>query len=566
LPGAADALRHAMPATATTLAGVLEDLGDAEGTRRALAAGAGAGDLESLRRLVVHLFWQEDYQAAVAEAERAVGTGDPETVALGYWVWGDSCQAVGDLRGAEVRYRAGIDTGFAGLTDSIRADLAAVLHAMGDPAAAVREARLAVASGDPDAMARGGLRLGAWLREEGDLSGAAEAFAAAAGTPTALARTALEELEAMARRAHGDGDHAQALRVLALMGEDGAAPARELGASCEDAEAVRSYYELTGSGPLAELDVAERLAGLGRTAEARAVFERLNEHEDPDVRFVAGGRLLTLLDAEGDSDAFYSLAERQAGDAESPVPGVFGSLLGMLQERQGDTEAALRTLRAAAGTGEATALSVLGQALVAAGEVDEGREVYRRVLDAGDPGLAARAMIAIGRTYHDEDEAEARTWYLRALDAENGLTGGLTGGPAGGPAGGLTGGHADGRTAALAAMYLGALAKRARDFPEALGWYQRVIDAGDTESGMAAAHLGELCYWLGDRDGALRYYELTLTLTDRPDLVAEAAFRLGEIQHAHGDVGMARRMLELAVATEDPAFARQAAELLAKIG
>ncbi|MDR8410327.1 tetratricopeptide repeat protein [Nonomuraea sp. 3-1Str] len=558
LPGAADALRHAMPATATTLAGVLEDLGDAEGTRRALAAGARAGDLESLRRLVVHLFWQEDYEAAVAEAERAVGTGDPETVALGYWVWGDSCQAVGDLRGAEIRYRQGIDTGFAGLTDSIRTDLAAVLHAMGDPAAAVREARLAVASGDPDAMARGGLRLGAWLREEGDLSGAAEAFAAAAGTPTALARTALDELEAMARRAHGAGDHAQAVRVLALMGEGGAAPARELGASCEDAEAVRSYYELTGSGPLAELDVAERLAGLGRTAEARAVFERLNEHEDPDVRFVAGGRLLTLLDAEGDSDAFYSLAERQAGDAESPVPGVFGSLLGMLQERQGDTEAALRTLRAAAGTGEATALSVLGQALVAAGEVDEGREVYRRVLDAGDPGLAARAMIAIGRTYHDEDEAEARAWYLRALDAENGLTGG--------PAGGFTDGHADGRTAALAAMYLGALAKRARDFPEALGWYQRVIDAGDTESGMAAAHLGELCYWLGDRDGALRYYELTLTLTDRPDLVAEAAFRLGEIQHAHGDVGMARRMLELAVATEDPAFARQAAELLAKIG
>jgi tetratricopeptide (TPR) repeat protein len=115
-------------------------------------------------------------------------------------------------------------------------------------------------------------------------------------------------------------------------------------------------------------------------------------------------------------------------------------------------------------------------------------------------------------------------------------------------------------------MYLGALAKRERDFPEALGWYQRVIDSGDTESGMAAAHLGELCYWLNDRDGAVRYYELTLGLTEQPELVAEAAFRLGEIRYAHGDLTVARRMLRLAAGTDDSTFAADAEELLAKLG
>ncbi|NUW40275.1 tetratricopeptide repeat protein [Nonomuraea rhodomycinica] len=575
LAGAAEALRAAMPATAVTLAGVLDDLGDAEGAGRALAAGAEAGGLASLRALMVHLVRHERHEAAEAQARRAVDTGDPETVVLGHRVRGACLRAAGDLRGAAAAYREGISavspdaaggdrtildpagpdlaglapagpSGAGSVVDAavggVRADLAAVLDELGDREAAAREARLAMASGDPDAVARAGLLLGARLRDAGDLHGAAEAFAAAAATPAAQARTAVEELEATARLAHEGGAHAPAVQALAAMGEHGVAAARELGGSCPDPGAVRSYYELAGSGPFVELDVAERLAELGRTAEARAMFERLHEHEDPGVRFAAGGRLLALLDAEGDADAFYRLAERQAGDADSPAPGVFGGLLGMLQERQGDTETALRTLREAAATGEPTALALLAQALVAAGEVDEGRRAYRRVLDAGDPDLAARAVIAIGETYHDEDEAEARSWYMRALDAE------------------------DGHTAAVAAMYLGALAKRARDYPEALGWYQRVIDAGDPESGMAAAHLGELCYWLGDRDGALRHYELTLTLTDRPDLVAEAAFRLGGIRYEHGDLATARRLLERAVATGDAAFAPQAAELLAKIG
>ncbi|MEV0201108.1 tetratricopeptide repeat protein, partial [Nonomuraea sp. NPDC050691] len=64
LAGAADALRHAMPATALTLAGLLDDLGDAGGAGRALAAGAAAGDLAALRGLLVHLVRHEHFEAA----------------------------------------------------------------------------------------------------------------------------------------------------------------------------------------------------------------------------------------------------------------------------------------------------------------------------------------------------------------------------------------------------------------------------------------------------------------------------------------------------------------------
>ncbi|HUR09172.1 MAG TPA: tetratricopeptide repeat protein [Nonomuraea sp.] len=573
LDGAVEALRAAMPSTAVELAGLLEEGGDLAGAGDVLDRGAAAGDLASLRHLLVNLFLRREYAAVAAEAELAVGTGDPETVAMGYWVWGDACKATDDLAGAVAMYRKGIDTGQ--LSAGMRVDLADALHTLGDTAAATGEARLAIESGEADAVTRGGLQLGCWLHEDGDPLGAAEAFAAAAwaGSKPArertdertdeptderahelraderahepvheLAQTALNNLSTLAYQAYERGEHALAVQVLSHLGPHAGTKARELAELCDDPDAVHLYYELVGSDAFTELGVAERLAELGETARARAVYERLNEHEDPDVRFVAGGRLLALLDAENDVAAFYDLAERQAGDADSPVRSVFGSLLGMLQGRQGDTEASLRTLRQAAESGEPTALSVLAQALVGTGEVAEGRQVYQRVLGAGDAELAARAMVALGHSYHDEDEAEARRWYVRAVESGTG------------------------HVTALGAMYLGALAKRERDFPEALGWYQRVIDSGDTESGMAAAHLGELCYWLNDRDGAVRYYELTLGLTEQPDLVAEAAFRLGEIRYAHGDLTVARRMLRLAAGTDDSPFAADAEQLLAKLG
>ncbi|MFG6192240.1 tetratricopeptide repeat protein [Nonomuraea sp. JJY05] len=539
LDGAIEAARAAMPATAVVLADLLNTRGDTDGVREALTAGAAAGDLESLNHLIAHLLLVEDHDAVVEEAERAVGTGDPETVSMGYWAWGDAYKARDDLENAALMYARGVETGFPGTSPGIRVDLAKALRGLGDPAGAVREVRLAIESGAPDAVDRGGVQLGIWLYEEDDHMGAARAFAAAAG---AGSEVAAGNLRVLAHQACDRGEHDLAVRILRLMGDEAAGVASELGGQCEDPGAVRAYFELAGRGTFTELDIADRLAGLGEHAEARAIYERLSRDDDADVRFIAGGRLLELLDDEEDADAFFDVARRAAADADSPVRGVFGSLLGMLQGSRGDTEASLDTLREAAAGGEPIAVATLAQTLIGAGLVEEGREAYRRVIDAGDADLAARAMIALGQTYHEEDEERARQWYLRGVE------------------------EAEGHYSALAAMYLGALAKRNRDFPEALTWYQRVIDAGDSESGLAAAHLGELCYWLGDHDGALRYYELTLGLTEQADLVAEAACRMGEIRYARGDLELARRLLVTAVETGDPSFASPASSLLAKIG
>ncbi|MEV1174940.1 tetratricopeptide repeat protein, partial [Nonomuraea sp. NPDC049784] len=539
LDGAIEAARAAMPATAVVLAELLNTSGDSAGVRAALTAGAVAGDLESLRHLLAHLLVEQDYDAVAREAEQAVGTGDPETVSMGYWTWGDAYKARGDMENAALMFQRGVDTGFPDTEAGIRVDLAKAMRELGDTAGAEREVRLAIESGEPSAVERAGVQLGLWRHEEGDQLGAAQAFAAAVDAGSGLAT---DNLRVLAYQAADRGEHALAVRILQLMGDQADGVASELAGQCEDPAAVRAYHELTGRGPFTELDIADRLAELGETAEARAIYERLSGHDEPDVRFVAGGRLLDLLDDEGDTDAFFDVAQRAAADADSPIRGVFGSLLGMLQSNRGDTEASLDTLREAAAGGEPIALVTLAQTLVGAGLVDEGREAYLRVLDADDAGLAARAMIALGQTYHDEDEERARHWYLRGVE------------------------EGEGHNSAVAAMYLGALAKRDRDFPEALTWYQQVIDAGDTESGMAAAHLGELCYWLGDRDGALRYYELTLGLTEQADLVAEAACRLGEIRYERGDLELARQLLMTAVSTGDASFAPSAESLLAKLG
>ncbi|MBO0869386.1 MAG: tetratricopeptide repeat protein, partial [Micromonosporaceae bacterium] len=104
-----------------------------------------------------------------------------------------------------------------------------------------------------------------------------------------------------------------------------------------------------------------------------------------------------------------------------------------------------------------------------------------------------------------------------------------------------------------------------RDLAGALPWYQQVIDSGDSEAPLAAAHLGELHYWLGDRDGALRYYELTITGTENAELVAEACHRLGEIRYERGEVRTAAQMWRRAYATGDETFAPQSAARLAEL-
>ncbi|MCW2902125.1 MAG: hypothetical protein JWO67_4390 [Streptosporangiaceae bacterium] len=569
---------YAVVSVAPNLAALLEESGDVDGARAVLGSGSLAehpGATYCLRLLLVLLLRHHDLDATATAAERAVASGDPETVATGHWAAAQARKAAGDAEGAVRLYRQGIEAGHRETAANLRVDLAEVLRATGETGSAKRELGLALASPVPAAVAAAGNRLGAWLHEEGDLAGAAEAFGRAAtvhaGPDLGLvesARAGVNNLMTVAYQAHEAAQHPVALRALQLAarafgaqaaagagagagrGPEAVETARKFAAGCAlsgDPVSARHYYDAAMrfdavSAPFVELDLAEFMADQGELAEARKIYERLHGHEDAQVRFTAGNRLLTLLNRHGDADGAYALAEQRTGDTGSPAGPILASMLGVMQSERGEVAEALRTLRTAAEGGQPMALYTLAQTLVEVGEVAEGREVYEQAAASEDADLASRAMVALGGTYHDEDEQRASEWYLRAIEA-------------GQP-----------HTSTLAAMFLGAFAKRRRNLPEAARWYQRVIDSGDrSEAPLAAAHLGELCYWLGERDGAVRYYEHALATTEQSDLVGEAAYRLGEIRHLDGDAAGARALLTRAAKTGDAPFAGRARDLLNRL-
>ncbi|MGW3572340.1 tetratricopeptide repeat protein [Streptomyces sp. NPDC000941] len=127
--------------------------------------------------------------------------------------------------------------------------------------------------------------------------------------------------------------------------------------------------------------------------------------------------------------------------------------------------------------------------------------------------------------------------------------------------------NTDRGTAAMGAMMLGGDAKDRRDVAEAQRWYQWVIDSGDLfQRELALAHLGELYYWVGDRDQSREFYQRTLDSTrSNPDLVAEAAYRLGEMASQDGDTDQAVRYLERARDTGDATFGPEAGLLLGRL-
>ncbi|TCC26103.1 hypothetical protein [Kribbella sindirgiensis] len=77
---------------------------------------------------------------------------------------------------------------------------------------------------------------------------------------------------------------------------------------------------------------------------------------------------------------------------------------------------------------------------------------------------------------------------------------------------------------------LGLRAKDRRDLPEATRWFRQYIEAGYAAHPLAAAHLGELAYWVGDKQTALHWYQYTLDHTDLPVLVEEAEQRMAELR------------------------------------
>jgi tetratricopeptide (TPR) repeat protein len=515
--------------------GYYED--DMEAAVAAYREGAAIADpaaLLPLRSLLVALLTVRDFDGVAETAQHAVTCGDPETMATGYWMWGDSRRKRGDADGSVLLYRQAIDVGCDGLTPLIRFDLAEALRDRGQRDEARAELGRAIESTDPDIRARAGLLLGTWAFEDGDLDGSAAAFARVAAidvgddTPDELTEqveSAVRNTIVVANRAHSGGAHLTAVRALVLLAHAGwareaVAVAGERATECAEAgdrAAATRYVEamsglLTAPSPEFELDLADLYASVGDVETARATYERLARHDDADVRMKATARL--------------------GGAAESA-------------QVEDDPDGELRALREAAWSGEPSALYALGSQLVATDEFAEARTVLAAV-PAADPGFGRLAMVELGHTYQDSDPARARELFLRVLDAPD---------------------DRDSGAVARARMFLGAMAKEDRDWTQALRWYEPVVDSGDPDqASLAAAHLGELAYWLGDFAGVVRFYKRTLaTGTDDAELVGEAAYRLAEVRYAAGDVPAAHEYLRQALAAGDEEYAAYARTLLTTI-
>jgi tetratricopeptide (TPR) repeat protein len=168
------------------------------------------------------------------------------------------------------------------------------------------------------------------------------------------------------------------------------------------------------------------------------------------------------------------------GFADGPVADVpthAKTLLGVLQRDAGDIEGSLAILADAARDGDPEAVYALAQSHLQAGDHSAARAAYQR---------AAERPSSV-----QED----------------------------------------------AIFNLGLLAKQQRDLTEARWWFGQYIDAGWSAAPLAAAHLGELCYWLGDKEGALHWYEYTLGHTEVAELVEEAEQRMAELLESDGVSG-----------------------------
>ncbi|MFG2086846.1 tetratricopeptide repeat protein [Spirillospora sp. NPDC048824] len=470
----------------------------------------------ALRHLIRTLYEQDRPADTALFADRATATGDPLTVAHGHRLLGLLREKQDDLDGAMREFRLGIaaaqvinESEFPG---ELRLDLARLLQRQGNTETAMAEVEhVLAAAGTERLRAKAVTYRGNIAVLSGDLATACEAFAQVAlmngdDDVAEWADGAANNLLGIANSAYGDGRHDLAVQALTLAARTGK---RDLAIGVVEARTTELAEAGDTAAALRYLD-----AGLGFPLEPKEEI-----------------RLADLCGTVGEPDRAREIFERLAGHPDETVQLIAGSRLVDPSDGDATPDPAARWLRA--------------DDLVDAGEYAEAREILTPLIE-GDSHVVQHARLSLGRTYHEEDPARARELYLAAIETP--------------------GGRSD-QVVEMAKMYLGSLAKQARDWPEALRWYQAVIDSGSAGNGpMAAAHLGELAYWQGDRDSAVRFYELCLAMgTDNAELIGESAYRAGEIRHAQGDLPAAAAHLSRALDAGHEGFADQARILLTRL-
>ncbi|MEU5030486.1 tetratricopeptide repeat protein [Streptomyces milbemycinicus] len=316
------------------------------------------------------------------------------------------------------------------------------------------------------------------------------------------------------------------------------------------------------------------------------LYQWVNTEEFPEARSKAAVDLGVLLRHQGRHEEAQELP---AADVHPQ----YCFRLGTDLEGAGRIDEAILAWELIADTDDVTwavrAHYYLGKAHADRGEIDAAIAAYQRVGVTEDSSFRGRAWYELGCLYQDQGnlalarEAQQRGADVAARLGKDGET--------------VLGGcrlrlaqlaqlatladdtedarrryldmvdNADRGTAAMGAMMLGGDVKDRRDVAEARRWYQWVIESGDLfQRELALVHLGELYYWVGDRDQSREFYQRTLDSTrSNPDLVAEAAYQLGEMAGEDGDTDQAVQYLERARETGDATFGPQTSQLLGRL-
>ncbi|KAA5824673.1 tetratricopeptide repeat protein [Saccharopolyspora hirsuta] len=512
---------------------------------------------EALHRRIAQI--GETADAAHELLHRASRSDDPSTAITAMLWLGERAVQADDLDTAVRWFGEAAALDVPEQSEAARSRLANMLLAQGDRDAARVEYERVSRSANPDIAARGELGIGMIRHEEGDLPGAVAAYvnAAAHSVHEGLTEDAIHGARVVLEQQHSGGDHRAAADTLRRLAE--VVPERDVAEWAYDAGTEFLDVDDTDSAliylrcaveigapdpdPAAVLALGDVLKRRDDPAGARQAYERVLDTGDERLAAVAKYRLVELL-GEDDPAAAEELMQRP-DDILGPA---MKAMLGLKRRDEGDTAGAIEMFREAADGADEQfspmAVYALAQSLRRDGEVEQARQTYRQLVEvAPHDHYAGQALLELAAiAYYDEDDDEARAWNLRAWESD------------------------DQELSAKAAMNLGLIAKRRRDIEAAAPWFQALIDLGHPSAALAAAHLAELHYWREEHAEAARHYGYTLANTEDSELIAEAAYRVGEFHYQRGDLDAARELLDRAARTEDQTFAERASTLLARLG
>ncbi|MFI0467087.1 tetratricopeptide repeat protein [Saccharopolyspora sp. 5N102] len=498
----------------------------------------------------------ETTDEALELLRRAAGSTDPKTAIIAMGLLGERAE---DPAEAIRWFGEAAELGVPGHSDAVRGRLGELLLSQGDRDAARIQFERVSRSDEPDVAARGEFGLGLIRYEADDFAGAVAAFVKTASCTSDddMAEDALNNVRVVLDGQRAAGDHLGAANTLRRLAEvvpesHVAEWAHETGVEfleAADHEAALIYLRCAVEigapepAPEAVLALGEALQLRGDSAGARQAYERVLATGDENRAAMAKYRLVELL-----KDDDPAAAEELMRSHDGVLAPAMKAMLGLKRREEGDTAGAIEAFREAAGSADdrfsPMATYALAQSLRQDGDLDQARQTYLRLIEsAPEDRYAGEALLELASmAFHIEDYAEAHDWSLRAWESD------------------------DAELSAKAAMNLGVIAKRRRDIAAAAPWFQALIDLGHPNAALAAAHLAEMHYWREDHAEAVRHYEYTLASTEDPELIAEAAYRVGEIRYRRGEVQQARELLNRAVRTEDPSFADQATKLLTELG